>query len=140
MKRILLVLIVLIVLLQGIQFEKTNPSVISDFSESAEVKTILKRSCYDCHSNETKWPYYSYLFPISYLLAKHVEEGRDELNFSEWGELSVKKQKRKAGEILEEIEEGEMPPWDYKLLHPDSKISEEDLNVLKAWAEGKESK
>ncbi|GBF41860.1 hypothetical protein LPTSP2_11430 [Leptospira ellinghausenii] len=107
----------------------TSEIVVSD-----EIKQILKRSCYDCHSNETTWPFYSYVFPVSYLVSNHVTEGREELNFSEFGKLPERKQNKKIYEVWEQVDDGEMPPLDYRLMHPSAKLSDKDKEVLKNWA------
>lgn len=136
MKRFFFILLGAFLLLQLFPINRTNPSVTSEIQSSAEVKEILKRSCYDCHSNETVWPVYSYVFPASLLISHHVEEGREELNFSEFGKLAERKQNKKIYEIWEQVDEGEMPPKDYLLLHPNAKLSDKDKEILKQWSEG----
>lgn len=135
MKRIFLILLGVFFLLQFFPIDRSNPPVKSEIQTSAEIKEILKRSCYDCHSNETVWPAYSYIFPASLLISHHVEEGREELNFSEFGLLAEKKQNKKIYEIWEQVDEGEMPPKDYLLLHPNSKLSDKDKEILKQWSD-----
>ncbi|MBM9545714.1 heme-binding domain-containing protein [Leptospira sp. 201903074] len=135
MKRIFLILLGVFLILQFFPIVRTNPPVTAEIQTSPEIKEVLKRSCYDCHSNETVWPIYSYLFPASLLISHHVEEGREELNFSEFGILAERKQNKKIYEIWEQVEEGEMPPKDYLLLHPSAKLSEKDKEILKAWAD-----
>ncbi|MCG6145477.1 heme-binding domain-containing protein [Leptospira bandrabouensis] len=135
MKRIFLILLGVFLLLQFFPIDRSNPPVKSEIQTSAEIKEILKRSCYDCHSNETVWPAYSYIFPASLLISHHVEEGREELNFSEFGLLAEKKQNKKIYEIWEQVDEGEMPPKDYLLLHPNSKLSDKDKEILKQWSD-----
>lgn len=135
MKRIFLILIGVFLILQFFPIARTNPAVTSEIQVSPEIKEVLKRSCYDCHSNETIWPAYSYIFPASLLIAHHVEEGREELNFSEFGLLSERKQNKKIYEVWEQVDEGEMPPKDYLLMHPSSKLSEKDKEILKVWSD-----
>lgn len=135
MKRIFLILLGVFLLLQFFPIDRSNPPVKSEIQTSIEIKEILKRSCYDCHSNETVWPAYSYIFPASLLISHHVEEGREELNFSEFGLLAEKKQNKKIYEIWEQVDEGEMPPKDYLLLHPNSKLSNKDKEILKQWSD-----
>ncbi|EOQ97201.1 heme-binding domain protein [Leptospira wolbachii serovar Codice str. CDC] len=134
-KRIFLILLGVFLILQFFPIARTNPPVTSEIQTTAEIKEVLKRSCYDCHSNETVWPTYSYLFPASLLISHHVEEGREELNFSEFGLLAERKQNKKIYEVWEQVDEGEMPPRDYLLLHPSAKLSDKDKEVLKAWAD-----
>ena len=115
--------------IQLIPVERTNPPVVADFDGPVEVAQILRGSCYDCHSNETSWPWYSYVAPVSWLVAHDVEEARDELNFSDWPQFAhddhvVKK-------ISEEVTEGEMPLPIYLITHPEAKISPEKLATLK---------
>nr|WP_269155440.1 heme-binding domain-containing protein [Leptospira mtsangambouensis] len=135
-KRIFFILVGVLLVLQFFPIDRSNPPVKAEIQTSAETKEILKRSCYDCHSNETVWPAYSYIFPASLLISHHVEEGRDELNFSEFGLLTEKKQNKKIYEIWEQVEEGEMPPKDYLLLHPSARLSDKDKEVLKQWSDG----
>lgn len=135
MKRILSILVGVLLVLQFFPIDRSNPPVKAEIQTSAETKEILKRSCYDCHSNETVWPTYSYIFPASLLISHHVEEGREELNFSEFGLLTDKKQNKKIYEIWEQVEEGEMPPKDYLLLHPSARLSDKDKEILKQWSD-----
>ncbi|MBM9589482.1 heme-binding domain-containing protein [Leptospira sp. 201903075] len=135
MKRIFLILLGVFLILQFFPVSRTNPPITSEIQTNAEVKDVLKRSCYDCHSNETVWPMYSYIFPASLLISHHVEEGRGELNFSEFGQLIERKQNKKIYEVWEQVEEGEMPPKDYLLLHPSAQLSEKDKEILKVWAD-----
>ena len=128
--------IALCTILAGIQLipvERTNPAVVYDFDGPPDVKAILKRSCYDCHSNETQWPWYSRVAPASWLVTHHVDDGRKHLNFSEWEAWKAMSWIR--SEIVEETAEGEMPPKSYLRLHSDAKVTAEELTVLKDWAE-----
>lgn len=108
------------------------------YSETAiktdkQVVDIFKRSCYNCHSFETKWPLYSYVFPISVYTAYHVEEARKELNFSTWEELTPIKKSIVAETILEKIEAKEMPLKSYLLLHGEAELSNVDIEVIRRW-------
>ena len=124
----------------GIQFytvERTNPPVTGDLKEPAEVKEILRRACYDCHSNETEWPFYSYVAPFSWLVVKDVDEARRELNFSNWARITRAKQAKAKKEVWEEVESGNMPLWYYVPLHSGAKLSEEDKDILRKWSRGR---
>lgn len=101
-----------------------------------EVVSILKRSCFDCHSNETRWPWYSRLAPASWLIARDVRNGRDQLNFSEWDEFEPEDLQDFKQSITEVVSDGTMPPWFYLPLHPDASLSEADKAVLDAWYTG----
>jgi len=130
------IVVVLVIVLVGIQFipvDRSNPPVEEEIPASPEVKAILKRACYDCHSHETIWPGYSQVAPVSWLVAWDVGEGREELNFSTWNRYGQKKRDKIIKEIWEEVQEGEMPPWFYLPLHPDARLSDNDRSVLRAW-------
>ena len=125
----------LFILIQLIPYgrQHTNPVVVSDYPwKSAEAREVAKRACYDCHSNETTWPWYSNIAPISWRLQRHVDEGREVLNFSDWN--SVRRGRRgeenPAEEIGEVVLEGEMPPWDYLITHPSARLSEAEKRTL----------
>lgn len=127
------VLAVLIVI-QFIPVDTSNPPVTADVPSSPEVKAVLRRACYDCHSNETRWPWYSRVAPASWLTARDVREGRAELNFSTWNEYSTQQRVKKIKESWEEVAEGEMPPWFYLPAHRDARLSAEDRVLLRDWA------
>lgn len=128
------VLVVVLVAIQFIPVERVNSPVESDIDAPADVKAILKRSCYDCHSNETTWPWYARVAPGSWLIAKDVREGRRELNFSVWNKFTGARRARKFKEIVEQIEQDKMPQWYYIVLHPDAKLSTGDKTTLIGWA------
>jgi hypothetical protein len=132
----LIILAVAFGLIQLAPVDRTNPRVESDIVTSAEVKAILKRSCYDCHSNETVWPWYSSVAPVSWVVAWDVHKGREELNFSTWGRSTAQEQAKKATASWKEVLEGEMPPRSYLAVHPEARLSPEDREVLRAWAGG----
>lgn len=131
--KIVLAVVVSFVGIQLIPVDRSNPPVEEEITASPDVKAILKRACFDCHSNETIWPWYSRVAPVSWLLAWDVGEGREELNFSTWNQYSQKKRDKIIKEIRKEVEEGEMPPWFYLSLHPDARLSESDRSILRAW-------
>lgn len=139
MKKVLLWLaIVVAIAFAAIQFkriDKTNPPIDAAdvLQPPAHVQQILDRSCYDCHSNATRWPWYSNIAPISFMVAEDVEEGRRELNFSKWNSYSAKRKARKLEEICEEVEDGEMPMPKYLWTHPSAKLSAADKQTLCEW-------
>jgi hypothetical protein len=132
--KLVLLLSLLGIAIQFIPVDRTNPPVQEDIATPPQVKAILKRACYDCHSHETNWPWYSHVAPVSWLLAWDVHEGREELNFSTWNQYSSKKRNKYIKESWEEIEEGEMPPWFYLPLHPEASLSDQDRTVLREWS------
>lgn len=127
------VLIVALIIIQFIPVKKNNPTETAPIQLSGEVQAVLQRSCFDCHSNRTHWPWYSQFAPVSWLVSHDVQEGREELNFSEWGRYDAKKQEKLLREIVEEVEKGKMPLKIYTLMHPHAKISETDLQILQDW-------
>ena len=124
-------------LIQLVPVSRLNPPVESEIVVPDELESTLRRACYDCHSNETKWPWYSKIAPVSWLVAHDVEEGRRELNFSAWGEYSAQKQDKKKKETAKEVAEGEMPPWYYTAMHPRARLTESDRVALRAWSDGR---
>jgi hypothetical protein len=98
-----------------------------------EVGAILERSCNDCHSNQTVWPWYSQLAPVSWLLTRDVNEGRRNLNLSEWGKYNQRQAARKLKEMCEQVEHDEMPLWFYLPLHPTAKLTDADRKTLCDW-------
>ena len=131
---ILGVLIGIFIFIQFIPVKRDNPAVVSDLNAPPEVKAVLKRACYDCHSNETRWLWYSHVAPVAWLVADDVREGRQHLNFSDWGKYVAKnKVGFVKGHIYDEIAEKEMPLSKYLIMHPDAQISSEDLKILSGW-------
>jgi len=121
-------------LMQAKQVEHTNPPVRSDVDAPAEVKTILRRACYDCHSHETRWPWYSYVAPASWLVASDVEHARSDMNFSEWPRFDPEEEEDTFEDIRTQVSKGKMPLPSYLLLHPGARLSEADKGVLLRWA------
>ena len=132
--RIVFVLLILLVVIQVIPVPRTNPPITADIPTSPDVKAVLRRACYDCHSNETVYPWYSRIAPVSWILAQHVSEGREDLNFSIWDQYSPKDQGEHIHESWETVVEGEMPPRYYTIMHQDALLSPEDRAVLQTWA------
>lgn len=135
MKKFLIIIVIVLVGIQFIPVERTNPPVKSDLTAPKEIKEILKRACYDCHSNETNWVWYTKIAPSSFLAVSDVNDARKHLNFSEWGTLENNKQKKLKEEIWEEIREEQMPLWQYKIFHNESKLTQQDKNLIRNWAE-----
>ena len=96
---------------------------------SPQVASIIDRSCVDCHSNKTRWPWYSNVAPVSWLVIDHVNHGRSHLNFSEWGSYNRREAGEMLGEICKEVKSGAMPLSSYTPLHPGSKLSAEDVKT-----------
>ncbi len=127
------ILFICIVLI-GIQFvpvDKTNPPPLNDLQAPEEVMAILKPACFDCHSSETVWPWYGHVAPVSWLLAKHVREGREELNFSDFDTLPLHLRRK----VFRHVANGDMPMKNYTFMHPDSKLTDSQIEVLHAWSQ-----
>ena len=127
-------LCVVFIMIQFVPVNRSNPPAQGDFRGSPEVVSVLRRACYDCHSNETVWPWYSRVAPVSWVIAHDVNEGRAVLNFSTWNELSPEKQAEAMKESWEEVAEGKMPTWYYVALHPEARLSANDESVLRTWS------
>ena len=100
----------------------------------AEVSTIIRTACYDCHSMETKFPWYSRVAPISWWIIGHIDHGREELNFSEWSNLPKRTKLRKLKELGKEVEKGEMPLPSYLRGHPEARLTEEQRILIRDWS------
>jgi len=102
---------------------------------SQNVATLLKTSCYNCHSHETEYPWYSHVAPTSWLIAHDVREAREELNFSTWSDYDPRKMLSKLEDIATEVGEGHMPMPIYTVMHPSARLSDEQRELIIAWTE-----
>lgn len=102
---------------------------------SSEVSNILKTSCYDCHSNNTSYPWYTGIQPLSIWIGHHIEEGKESLNFSEFKPYSIRKKYHKLEEIVEQVEENEMPLSSYTMIHTKARLNANQKNILIQWAQ-----
>ncbi len=121
--------VAVLLLIQLVPFGRNheNPPVTAEpVWDSAQTRELAVRACFDCHSNETKWPWYSNVAPISWTVQHDVDSGRDELNFSEWNG------DQEGDEAAETVREGSMPPWQYTLAHPEARLSDAELAQLEA--------
>jgi Haem-binding domain len=108
-------------------------------SLNVEPPQVLVRSCGDCHSNHTDWPWYSHVPPVSWWIAQHVREGRERLDFSEWNTYSQWRRQDKLESICGLVSTGRMPPWQYATMHPEARLTEKDKKAVCAWAEEEEA-
>jgi len=112
--------VLVFIAIQFVPVERTNPPIVSQPKwDSPQTEAIARRACFDCHSNETKWPWYAYVAPISWNVADHVKEGREEFNMSDW-------QPGDGDEAAEEVEKGGMPLSQYLLMHPEARLTPEE--------------
>lgn len=136
-------IILLALVFAGVQFvrpARSNPPEVAGRGIEAharltpEVESVLRRSCMDCHSNRTEWPWYSQVAPASWLVVDHVNEGRKELNFSDWARLERDEAAFMLGLMCKEAQSGAMPMASYTLLHRDARLSGDDVRTLCDWA------
>ena len=125
-----------LIIAQFIQPHFENPAVTGDIAAPAEVKAILQRSCYDCHSNETNLRWYDRISPVSWAVAKDIQGGRSVFNFSSWNSLTSAQQKDRFWEIVNHAISGAMPLKEYAMMHPSAKLSDADKTVLKNYVSG----
>jgi len=128
-------LLALLVVAQLKTVPRTNPPVKGDLAAPPEVEAILRHACYDCHSNQTRWPWYSAVAPFSWAIAHHVELGRKEINFSEWGEYYPATRERKLEWMQRALQTEVMPPWSYRLIHPGARLTDDDRARLVQWVD-----
>lgn len=98
-----------------------------------QVERIITTSCYDCHSNNTDYPWYNKVQPVAWLLEDHVTHGKEELNFNQWAHYSSRRKNSKLKSIISQIEDGEMPLWSYTLVHREAKLSEDEKKTVLDW-------
>jgi Haem-binding domain len=111
----------------------SNNDISKIYTVPADVETILKSSCYDCHSNNTMYPWYAEVQPVAWWLADHIKDGKKELNFSEFASYRIGKQYRKLEEINKEVKENEMPLDSYLWIHKNAKLSDQQKLTLANW-------
>ena len=112
-----------------------NKEIIQFQYADEKVMTILKTSCYDCHSNQTVYRWYAHVAPVSWLIAHDVSEGRETLNFSEWNTYEKRNLVRKLGDIKEEISKKDMPMSIYTVIHPNAKLSQTQMTLINDWTD-----
>ena len=139
LKKIALALAVIFVGIQLIPTKLNLSDTISssDFFEiymaPQNIQKIIKTSCYDCHSNNTQYPWYSKIQPAAWLMERHINEGKEELNFSTFGDYSNRRKKGKLKSIISQIKDDEMPLWSYTLIHRNATLTEGDKLILNQW-------
>lgn len=138
-KKILLVLFIVFIAIQFVQpAHNTSGQVLpTDMTKTVnipdKVLDIFKNSCYDCHSNNTRYPWYVYIQPMGWIMARHIKNGKNNLNFSDFGSYSKRKQANKLRAIETSIKEGSMPLSSYTIMHTDAKLSDDNKKVIIDW-------
>ena len=139
-KKILLGLLMVFVMIQFIQPKQNKSSVTlatdltNTISVPNDVQFVLKTSCYDCHSNNTNYPWYSNIQPFGWLLARHIKRGKEDLNFNEFGSYSLRRQKSKLNGIANSVRDETMPLGSYTIIHRNARLSNEQKALLMNWA------
>lgn len=140
LKKILIVLLLAFVVIQFIRPAKNRStaeepqSITKVYQVPDNVNEILKKACYDCHSNNTRYPWYNNIQPIYWWLNDHIQEGKKELNFSEFGTYTAKRQAKKLKKVTGEVKEGEMPLNSYIWMHKDAILTDEEVSTIVNWA------
>ena len=131
---------------QTVRPAKTNPAIDqsrtlqSHAAMSPEVAAVLKRGCGDCHSNETVWPWYSDVAPVSWFVIDHVNHGRRHLNFSDWTRYDHQEADDRLGSIAESVKAGTMPMTSYTLLHPEARLTQRERDMIVNWAKAERTR
>jgi len=140
-KKITLGLVATFIVIQFVQPARNRSRQVlpTDISKTmampGNIQAILQNACYDCHSNNTRYPWYSFIQPLGWWLNSHIEEGKQNLNFSDFGSYSTKKQRSKFREIATSINEGSMPLFAYTLLHQPARLTTADKTMLLQWSQ-----
>lgn len=138
-KKIAIAVVGILVIMQFFGIDKTVKPVnketdfLATMQPPAEIAKLIKTSCYDCHSEQTEYPWYTNVAPISWWIGHHIEEGREHLSFSNWAKYDQKKAIHKLEEFYEEVEEGEMPLNSYTWMHAEASLSKEDKDKMLNW-------
>jgi hypothetical protein len=141
-KRILLILLAILVIIQFIRPERNlhpgkQPASMADlYPVPADVHGILTKACNDCHSNNTRYPWYSNIQPVTWWLQDHINEGKRALNFDEFRNYTRRRQAKKMDEVAELVEKGAMPLDSYTWIHKDAKLTDTEKKTLVDWANG----
>ena len=125
-----------LVAIQLVPVDRTNPPVTGDIQAPEDVKVALRRACYDCHSHETKWPWYGHVAPFSWMVAAPVHRGRAALNFSRWDDYTTREQIERWKESWKNVEGGRMAPWFYLPIHHDAVFTDAEERRVRIWALG----
>ncbi|HEU5182002.1 MAG TPA: heme-binding domain-containing protein [Candidatus Polarisedimenticolia bacterium] len=125
----------ILIAIQAVPVHHDNPPVSAEVEAPEEVRAILRRSCYDCHSHQARRPWYAYVAPSSWLVEHDVNEGRRHLNLSTWDRYDARARAHHIEEIGDEVQMGTMPLWYYLPLHPQARLSAQDKEILMHWTE-----
>ncbi|SDW14451.1 Haem-binding domain-containing protein [Hydrobacter penzbergensis] len=138
-KKILLAILIVLIVIQFIQPTRNTSGqvlqtdIVNMYNVPQSIQAVFENACYDCHSNNTRYPWYANVQPMGWLLARHVKEGKDELNFSEFGSYSSRRQANKLRAIENSVKDGTMPLSSYLLLHKDARLTETYKAEIISW-------
>ncbi len=139
-KKIIYIFLIVLIAIQFIQpVRNTSGQVLpTDISKvvsvTENVQSLLKVSCYDCHSNHTNYPWYTYVQPVGWILHNHIVNGKEELNFNDFGSYSKRRQQSKLKAIADQVKDDEMPLTSYKIMHADARLSKAEKDLIMNWA------
>jgi hypothetical protein len=145
-RRLILILVIILLGIQLYRPARTNPPANSAHTLKAiaqvppDVEQILDRSCSDCHTYNTVWPWYSNVAPVSWFVTSDVNGGRRHLNLSEWATYPSEKQQRRLGDICDEVKAGDMPLRQYTWMHADTKLSDSQRQAICAWTKAEQQR
>ena len=140
-KKILLAILIVLIVIQFIQpaRNKSGQVLATDMAAMYKipdtVQAVLKVACYDCHSNNTTYPWYTYVQPVGWMLANHIRHGKKELNFNEFGSYTARRQRSKLKAIANQVKDGEMPLNSYTLMHKDARLTREQKQLIMEWVQ-----
>ena len=140
-KKIFLILLIVFIVIQFIRpGRNTSGQVLqTDISKTVpvpeNVHSILQTACYDCHSNNTRYPWYNYVQPAAWILSNHIKHGKKDLNFSEFGSYSKRRQQSKLKAIADQVRDGEMPLYSYTMIHRNARLTKEEKLEIINWAQ-----
>ncbi len=140
-KKILIAVIVLFILIQFIPTDKnagsdaTSNDIATVYPMDPELKDMFQKACYDCHSNQTKYPWYSRVQPVGWWLQNHIKEGKAELNFHEFGTYTIARKYKKLEETIKEVKDGYMPMPSYLWMHPEARLTAQEKEKINIWCQ-----
>jgi hypothetical protein len=124
----------LFIIIQLLPVNPGNPPTAATMKIVGKARPVMKKACLDCHSHETEWPWYSQVAPVSWFIVRHVNEGRDQLNFATWYEYEEERKIKLYEEIIEVLQKDEMPLRSYKWLHPEARLTNTEKDIIIRWA------
>ena len=134
LKQLLLIVLLALGAAQFVPVDLTNPPTDGPMAAPRPVVAALRHACFDCHSHETDFPWYAKVAPVSWLVARDVNEARSELNFSQWNRLGMREQEAARKEIWDVVKSADMPPPFYVLVHADGRLNTDEQVLIRKWA------